>query len=187
MKKVYNWARKKVHTAHATPVLAFLVFIEGILFMTTSTLLLLYCLERPKKAWFYATITIIASILGGILGYLVGAFLWNIIGKPLISLFTKPEHFTELVQRYKTAGMGAIFIATFLPIPYKMVTLTAGFCKISFVQFLISISLARAIRFYLIAFTAYHWGDKIQQILDRFFYYLIALGIGLVIFYFLVL
>lgn len=186
MKKMYNWARLQVHTKYATPALAFLVFIEGVLFMTTSTLLMLYCLERPTKAWYYATVTIIFSVIGGLFGYIVGGFLWDTIGHTLISLFTKPETFTELVGRYKTSSMSAIFIASFLPIPYKMVTLTAGFCQLPLLGFIISIACARAIRFYLIAFTAYHWGDKIQQILDQYFYYLIALCIGLMILFYVV-
>lgn len=186
MKKIYHWATKKVHTPYATPLLSFLVFIEGVLFMPTSSLLMLYCLERRSRAFYYATVTTIASILGGVFGYLAGSFLWELIGTKLISLFTTPEAFEKLIEHYKTYSITGVFIASFLPMPYKLITLTAGFCKLPFISFLLSISCARAIRFYAIAFTAYHWGDYIQQILDRYFYYLIALGIGImVLFYFI--
>jgi len=186
MKKLYHWATKKVHTRYATPLLSALVAIEGVLFMPTSSLLMVYCLERRSRAFYYATVTTIASILGGILGYIAGAFLWELIGHQLIGLFTTPEAFENLVTHYKTYSISGVFIASFLPMPYKLVTLTAGFCQLSLIPYIISISCARAIRFYLIALTVYFWGDRIQQILDRYFYYLIALGIGMMVLFYII-
>lgn len=184
MKRIYHWAKQRVHTWYAIPLLSGLVFIEGVLFMPTSSLLMVYCLERRSRAFYYATVTIISSILGGIFGYIAGAFLWDLIGSQLVSLFTTPEKFQQLVEQYQTYSISGVFIATFLPMPYKLVTITAGFCHLPITSYIISISIARAIRFYLIALTAYHWGDKIQQILDDYFYYLIALGIGIMILFY---
>src|SRR3990167_9703206 len=115
MKRLYTWATKKVHAPYATPLLSVLVFIEGVLFMPTSTLLMVYCLERRSRAYYYATITVIASILGGILGYLAGAFLWDLLGKKMIGLFTTPEEFTHLTQQYAIYGISGVLIASFLP------------------------------------------------------------------------
>lgn len=186
MKKVYQWATKKVHTKYATPLLSLLVFIEGVLFMPTSSLLMVYCLERRSRAFYFATVTVISSIIGGIFGYVAGSFLWEIVGAKLVGLFTTPEAFETLITHYKTYSISGVFIASFLPMPYKLVTVTAGFCKLPLVPFILSITLARAIRFYAIAFTVYHWGDTIQQILDRYFYYLIALGIGIMVLFYLI-
>jgi membrane protein YqaA with SNARE-associated domain len=177
MKSLYKWASKTVYSPYASFLFFSLVFIEAFFFMPSSTLYIIYALEKRNQAFFYAILAIAASICGAAIAYLLGIFLWDSVGSILVQSVMKPETFTKLVFYYQKYQITAVLAAGFLPLPYKAITLTAGFCKIPFMPFLISCAIARGARFLILAGAIIIWGEQIQQILDRYFYYLVVLGI----------
>ena len=181
IRALYDWMGTFVHSPYATTMLALFFFIEAIFFLPTDPLLILFCVERQKKAFFYATVATIASVLGGIVAYYIGFLVWASIGHYLIEAFTSHETFNRLCDQYRLYQNWAVLIAGFTPIPFKAVTLTAGFCKLPLLPFIICSFIARGARFYLIAATISTWGKTIKQFIDTHFNRLVVTFILLVV------
>jgi len=191
LKKIYDWMGTKVHSRFATPFLAFLFFVEAIFFVPTDPILILFCLERRKKTYWYATLATIASVCGGMVAYWIGFSLWNAVGPQIInSTFVRcimsQETFHYLCFQYDLYSHWAVLFAGFSPIPYKAATLSAGFCQISFVPFVLFSLIARGARFFLVAWIIKRWGVQIKKYIDRYFtllvvLFLIILGVAVLI------
>ncbi len=175
LRTMYDWMGKQVYSPYATPMLAFLFFIEAIFFFPVDPILLVYCLEHRKKAWYFATVATVASVLGGIVGYYIGFALWQIFGSVILGWLISPEKFNNAVQLFNRYEMWAVLIAGFTPIPYKAVTYTAGFCKLPIIPFIAYSFVARGARFYLLSFVISMWGVPIKEYIDRYFNLLVAL------------
>jgi membrane protein YqaA with SNARE-associated domain len=181
VRRCYNWVGAQVHAPHAVPLLAFLFFIESIILIPIDPLLALYCMEYPSRSWYFASVATLASIGGGLIGYALGAFCWDLIGHKMILVFFNPEQFASallLCQKYQA---WALLIGGFLPIPYKLLTLTAGFLHFPLGYFILFSALARTARFFLIAVILHYTGSTIKQCIDRYFSYLVAFFLLLVV------
>lgn len=185
-KSIYRWMGSCVHKPHADLLLTVLFYFEALIFfLPTDPMLIIYCIERRKKAFWYAFIATVGSVLGGATGYLIGYWLWEsygqiIINSRLVSMVLKPDDFSYLCELYKEHEYLAIFIAGFTPVPYKAATFTAGFCKLGFIPFVICSFIARGARFFLYAIVITIWGEKIKEYLDRYFNLLVVLIILLI-------
>jgi len=178
VKKMYDWMGNCVYSRYADVTLGVLFYLEAIFFIPTDPMLIMYCIERRDKAYYYATIATITSVLGGVTGYFIGYYLWlsagqQIIHHPLVSYVMTPHTFHHLCDLYKKYEALAILAAAFTPIPYKAATLTAGFCNLSLAPFIIASLIGRGARFYLYAITISIWGKQIKQYIDRYFNLLI--------------
>jgi membrane protein YqaA with SNARE-associated domain len=186
LKKLYHWMGQKIYSPYADVILGILFYIEAIFFFPTDPMLIFYCITRPNRAITYATIATIGSSLGGLTGYGIGYALWESVGEqiihaPIVNYIMSPSTFYFLRQQYQTYEYWAVLIAGFTPIPYKAATLSAGFCKLSIIPFIICSALARGFRFYLFAFAIKWWGPSMKQYIDRYFNLLVILFIILVI------
>ena len=181
IRKLYDWMGTFVHLPLGEAVLALFFFIEAIFFFPADPLLILFCVERPKKSFYYATIATIASVIGGVAAYYLGMTVWNLIGQKLIALFTSPETFAYLCDQYQKYQNWAVLIAGFTPLPFKAVTLTAGFCRLPLFPFIICSIIARGARFFLVAALIHQWGKQIKEYIDKHFNTLVLLFIFLVI------
>lgn len=172
----YAWMCRQIHSPYAIHLLALFFFIEAtIFFLPIDPLLMLYCLEQPKRSWFFATIATFASVSGGIFGYIIGLALWQTVGPFMLSYIIAPEAFHSVVGWFKHYEISAVLIAGFTPIPYKAVTLGAGFCRLPLIPFIACSIIARGARFYLLAFIAAHWGAEVKEYVDRYFNIMILL------------
>ncbi|KKP35481.1 MAG: hypothetical protein UR26_C0004G0028 [candidate division TM6 bacterium GW2011_GWF2_32_72] len=187
LKKLYKWVGSQVHTKFANPILAFLFFIEAIFFVPVDPILVLFCIEKRNKAFHYAAIATLFSVLGGICGYFIGFAVWETIGQKLINLFVSESTFLNIQDKYHQYESWAVLIAGFTPIPYKAVTLTAGFFKLPLLPFIWFSAIARGARFFLIASVIKIWGGQIQHFIDRYFNLLVALFLLMIIAFTLVL
>jgi membrane protein YqaA with SNARE-associated domain len=169
-----------VHSRHGNWILAGFFFVEAIFFFPADPLLILFCVERRKKAFYYGTIATLASVLGGIAGYYIGYSVWNLIGKTLVNIFATQAKFEYLCGQYRLYQNWAVLVAGFTPLPYKLVTLTAGFCKLPLVPFIACSFIARGARFYLVSSVIYIWGETIKEYIDRFFNALVFIFIAMV-------
>jgi len=187
IKRFYDWMASCVYSPYADVTLGFLFFLEAIFFLPTDPMLIMYCISRQEKVFRYATIATISSVFGGITSYLIGAMLWDIAGEQIIhnkivNYILSPATFTYLSQQFRQHEWLAILIAGFTPIPYKAATLTAGFCKISLIPFVLCSVIARGSRFYLLAIIIKILGVHIQQSINRYFNIVIGLTALTIIF-----
>ena len=187
IKQFYHWMASCVYSPYAESILGFLFFLEAIFFLPTDPMLIMYCINRQEKAFRYATIATIFSVLGGVTSYFIGLILWNTVGEQIIhnriiNYVLSPATFTHLTQQYRQYEWWAILVAGFTPIPYKAATLTAGFCKLSLIPFILCSIIARGARFYLLAGIIRILGVHIQQSINRYFNIMIGLTALAVIF-----
>ena len=177
--RLYEWTLRWAEHKFAPRILAFLTFIESIFFpIPPDVLLAPMVLAKPQSAWRLATITTIASILGGAVGYWLGYLMFEPWIQPLITEFGYQERFDKAISWFKEWGVWVVFIAGFSPIPYKLFTVSAGFLHMAFLPFFITSAIGRGMRFFLVA-GLIKWGgspmeQKIRQWVD-------VLGWGLVI------
>jgi membrane protein YqaA with SNARE-associated domain len=181
IRRLYDWMGSFVHSPYGEWILAAFFFIEAIFFFPSDPLLILFCVEHQKKALWYATVATFASVLGGIAGYYIGYSVWSIVGHRLVALFSSQATFDHLCGQYKLYQNWAVLVAGFTPIPYKLVTLTAGFCKLPLLPFIVCSFIARAARFYLVGGVIYIWGATIKEYIDRYFNALLMIFVALII------
>jgi len=185
VRKIYDWMGNQVHSRYADVTLGVLFYLEAIFFIPTDPMLIIYCIERRDRAYYYATIATLCSVIGGLTGYFIGYGLWQTVGQqiihnPLVSYVMTPATFHHLCGLYKKYEALAILAAAFTPIPYKAATLTAGFCNLSLMPFIIASLIGRGARFYLYAITISIWGKQIKQYIDRYFNLLVLCAMVLI-------
>jgi|SRR5579862_2482292 len=181
-KKVYNWAASKASLPLAPLWLGIIFASELFLFLPMDALLMLFCLQNPQRRFLYASIATVVSICMACVGYGIGLLLWDSMGPFIVKHLLSENTFHTFVQHYNLHESGAIFIGALLPIPFKIVTLSAGFCQLSLGNFLLFIGLARAVRFFSVAEAMYRWQAPIKRFIDRHFNrLLVGLGIKIVL------
>jgi membrane protein YqaA with SNARE-associated domain len=119
-RKIYTLAANKVHSPWASFWLATLFLLEIALFIPLDALLMLFCIERPPQAFFYALVAAIFSTLSGLVGFCMGLLLWDTAGTYLVSHFIGPHFFERLVQHYQSYQTIALLCGAFLPLPFKV-------------------------------------------------------------------
>lgn len=170
VRRVYDWMGSKVGTPFATLWLAALFFIEASVFMIpVDPLLILYCLKNRSRSLFYGFIATTASVIGGVFGYFIGALMWQTVGSWIVQNIISQSVFDGIVAKYVLYQHWAVFIAAFTPIPYKAVTISAGFCHLDIALFVLFSILGRGLRFFALAGFVYVWGKQIQGFVDRYF------------------
>lgn len=162
--KVMGWSRHR----YATRYLAGLSFAESSFFpIPPDVMLAPMSMAKPKKAMSYATVTTIASVFGGILGYLIGVFAFEFVEHIIIDFGYEQKYLTAKAW-FDEWGVWAIFIAGFSPIPYKIFTITAGIISMSFLPFVIASFIGRGARFYLVAVLMAKGGKNMEEKLRRY-------------------
>jgi len=175
IKKTYDWMGSKVESPYAIWWLAALFFIESsFLIIPVDPLLILFCVERTSRSFYYAMVATIASVFGGLFGYFIGAVLWESVGVALVTWVISESTFYNIVAKYKMNQHWAIFLAGFLPLPYKAITVSAGFCHLPIVPFMVYSTLARGGRFFLVAGLIKLMGPKVKVFIDRYFNQLVV-------------
>lgn len=190
VKKSYDWLSKKSQTSSGLILLAILFFLESfILIIPVDPLLIMYCTENQKRAWLYAALATVASTLGGLVGYLLGSWLWQRVGNWLIAYLFDAQTFDRACLSYKHYQHWAVFIAGLTPLPYKAVTISAGFCRLPLCTFTVFSLLGRGTRFFILAGILRRWGEPLKNFIDRYFTLLLLLFLvllatgGILVFY----
>ena len=182
LRKLYDWVLGWAYSPYSTPALFLLAFSESSFFPVPPDVLLIPLgLSKPKKSFYYATISSIGSILGGAFGYLIGLFLMNSVGIPILKAYGLMEKYQYVSQLYNQYNALAVSVAGFTPLPYKLFTIAAGACRINFPVFIIASALSRSARFFLVSALVYAFGERARAFIDRYFNWLaLAFGILLV-------
>jgi len=168
LRRMYDWCVAAAGRPYATWLMGIISFIESSFFpIPPDVMLIPMMLARPDRAYFFATVCTLTSVAGGVLGYAIGALLYDTVGIWLIQLYgygNKIETFREL---YAEWGAWIIIGKGVTPIPYKLVTILSGFAGYSLVMFILCSFIARGIRFYVLAFLFRRYGSKAREILEK--------------------
>lgn len=169
LRKLYDWVLHWAETKYGTPALFVLAFAESSFFpIPPDVLLMALSLSIPKKAFRYAAVCTVGSVLGGILGYYLGFAFWE-LAKGILFHYIDKDGF-EVVREYFNQYQGwAIAVAGLTPIPYKVFTITAGFLRANLLVFIVASILARGLRFFTVAGLIYLFGPKIKDFIDKYF------------------
>lgn len=180
-RRMYNWVLSLSHKKHATPALFGLSFAESSFFpIPPDVLQIALTLERRDKAFFYAAVSTIASVLGGMFGYLIGFAFWHALSSFFLTYVFKQEVFDKVGGLYEQYNFWCVFIAAFTPIPYKVFTIAAGVFSVSFPMFVIASLIGRGMRFFIVAGLLYKFGPPIKTFIEKYFN-LLSLVFGIVL------
>ncbi len=169
VRNVYNWAANKAYSPRSHWWLGLVFLSELIFFLPLDGLLILFCMHNPKKRFFYAFLATLASTFVAFLGYEIGFLVWDSLGPYIIGNLISPEFFNKLVASYNAHEYLAVFTGSLLPIPFKAVTVSAGFCQLALAPFLLFVGFARALRFFFVAELINIFGDRLKAFIDRHF------------------
>lgn len=156
-------------------------FAESSFFPIPPDLLLIPIVARLRSKWFYyALITTIASVIGGIFGYFIGAMLFDFVGTILVKTYHLEDELVYVSTLFQQNAFLAIFTAAFTPIPYKIFTIAGGLFHINFFVFVIASILGRGMRFFAVAYLMKIFGEQIGRLAFKYFN-LLTLAVGIVI------
>jgi membrane protein YqaA with SNARE-associated domain len=176
-KKIYAWASQKANSRFAPLWLGVIFFLELIFLIPMDAILLLFCLENPKRRYIYASVATLASLSSGIVGYFLGMAAWDLISPYVLDRMFSTSFFERICSHYLANQHSAVFLGSLLPIPFKAVTLSAGVCELALLPFLGMIFLGRFARFFLIAKVVQRWGIQIKNFVDKHFHrFIVAVG-----------
>ncbi|MEK9785209.1 MAG: YqaA family protein [Gammaproteobacteria bacterium] len=167
--RLYDWVLGWAKHPRASRYLAALSFAESSFFpIPPDVMLAPMALARRDRAWWFAFITTVWSVLGGALGYLIGMFLFDVLAQPLISFYDASEAFATAQDKFKAHGVWIVFIAGFTPIPYKIFTISAGLASMAFFPFVVASLIGRGARFFLVSALIYFGGERFESGLRRY-------------------
>ncbi len=162
--RVMRWSTHR----HAPFYLAGLSFAESSFFpIPPDVMLAPMALGKPHRAWHFALLTTIASVLGGMAGYLIGMFAFELI-EPLLHSAGYWDKYLQTREWFAEWGLWVIFIAGFSPIPYKVFTITAGVIGMTFLPFVLASAIGRGARFFMVAGLMMWGGARMEQTLRQY-------------------
>jgi membrane protein YqaA with SNARE-associated domain len=124
-------------------------------------------LAQKAKAWWFATIATLGSVIGGVFGYAIGYFVFEYIGQPILSFYGMTHAFHDFAARYNEWGAWIVFIAGITPFPYKVITIASGATELNIMVFMVASILARGLRFFVVAGLLYWIGQPIRGFIER--------------------
>ena len=169
LRKLYDWTMEKAAHRHAVWWLAMFSFVEASFFpIPPHPLLGLMCLAEPKKAIRFALVATFASVAGGLLGYAIGWGLYDTVGTELLALLGLTESFPAAVCYLNEYGFWLFVAKGATPIPFKLLTITAGFMGMNLVMFILGSIVSRAISFMIVGVLFRLFGAPIKRFIDKY-------------------
>lgn len=170
LKNLYDWVLSLAARKSAEAWLAFIAVIESSVFLVPADVLFLpMAIARPQRAYRYALIATTGSVIGGILGYMLGSLAFESIIKPMLTFYGELARFEQMKACTSNQTLLVLLVTSglaHLP-PIKIVTILAGVAQISFVFFVVSCILARGARFFALAYALRRWGEPIRGFIEK--------------------
>lgn len=168
VKGLYDWTLRMADHRHALWVLAAVAFIESSVFpIPPDVLMIPMILARPSRAWLIAGVALFASVLGGMLGYAIGALAFDTIGQPILASLGKADAMAEFNTRFNDLGFWAVLTAGVTPFPYKVITIMSGWTGMPLGTFIATSILARGLRFFIVAGLLWKFGEPIRDFIEK--------------------
>ena len=180
LKGIYDWTMRLAEHRHAGSSLFAVSFIESSFFpIPPDVMLVPMVLAKRAKAWAYAAIATVGSVIGGFFGYAIGYFLFEQVARPLLSFYGYLDKFSTFAGQYNDYGAWIVLFAGITPFPYKVITIASGATGLNLVVFAVASLIARGLRFYIVAGLLYWFGPPIRAFIEK--------RLGLVLSVFLIL
>ena len=168
LRGLYNWTMGLAGHRHALWALAIVSFAESSIFPIPPDILMIpMILARPNRAFLIASVCLIASVLGGIAGYAIGALFYDQIGAPILAALGKADAMAEFNTRFNDLGFWPVLIAGLTPFPYKVITIMSGWTGLPLGTFIVTSIIARGIRFFVIAALLRQFGAPLRDFVER--------------------
>jgi membrane protein YqaA with SNARE-associated domain len=166
--RVYTQTLALAASRYATAALALVAFAESSFFPLPPDLLLIpMILARPRRAFLLAGLCTVMSVLGGFLGYAIGYFLFDAIGRPILEFYHAMGRYDALKAAFAQWGVWIIIIKGLTPIPYKLVTIASGVAQFPIVPFALASLVSRSLRFFLLAALLWRFGEPVREFIER--------------------
>ncbi len=165
---MYDWCIAAAHKPYALWLMGAVSFAESSFFPIPPDIMLIpMSLARPQKAWLYALVCTVTSVAGGVVGYAIGALLYDSVGQWLINLYGYGDKVEAFRASYAEYGAWIILLKGLTPIPYKLVTITSGFADYNLLLFVIFSIITRGGRFFVIAVLLNRYGPWIREAIEK--------------------
>ena len=165
---LYNWTLSLAQSRHALWALALVAFLESSVFPIPPDILMIpMILAAPSRAFLIAGVALVASVLGGLLGYFIGYGLFETVGRPVLEFYGKDAYFEEFRTTYNAWGAWAVLIAGITPFPYKVITILSGATSLNLPVFIAASIVARGVRFFIVAALLWKFGAPIRDFIER--------------------
>ena len=188
LKRCYDWVMGWSDSPYGTPALFLIAFAESSFFpVPPDVLLMALAISASSRSLFYALVCSVGSVLGGVVGYVIGLEFYELVGHRIIDLYGVSEQFDAVGGRYKERAFIAVAVAGFTPIPYKVFTISAGLFRIPLLTFVAGSVLGRSGRFFLVGGLFRLFGPSIRTFVDRYFNLLSILFVILLVLGFVVI
>ncbi len=168
LRRLYDWTISLAQSPYAIWALAVVAFVESSFFpIPPDVLMIPMIIARPSRAFLIAAVATVASVLGGMFGYYIGAALMDTVGRPILEIYGKSDSFAEMSAVFNEYGAWAVVIAGVTFLPFKVVTIASGVTGLSVPVFIVSSIFARALRFFLVAALLWKFGAPIRDFIER--------------------
>ena len=169
IRRLYDWTMGLAARKNALWALAAIAFIESSVFpIPPDVMLLPMVLAAPRRAWVIAGVATLASVMGGFLGYAIGALLFESVGQPVLEFYGYGEKFTEFQLRYNEWGFWIVLVAGFTPFPYKVITIASGVAGLDLLTFALASVVSRGARFFIVAALLWRFGPAIRSFIEKY-------------------
>ena len=182
IQRLYDWTLSLAQHPRALWALALIAFIESSFFPIPPDLIMIpMIIAAPHRAFVIAGVALVASVLGGLLGYAIGAFAFETIGEPILASLGKADAMAEFSERFNNMGFWAILTAGVTPFPYKVITIMSGWTAMPMGVFIATSILARGLRFFIVAWLLYKYGAPIRDFIEKRLPLMFTLAVALLI------
>ena len=179
---LYDWTMQLANNPRAIWLLGFVSFIEAIFFpIPPDVLLIPMILANIKRAWLYAFVTTITSVIGGLVGYAIGYLAYEQIAEPLLLSLGKQAAMSLFSSSINENGFLIVLTAGISPIPFKVVSVMSGFTQMPVFVFLLSALIGRATRFFVVATLLKYYGETIKSFIETYLGWLFLFFIALIV------
>tara|TARA_B100001093_G_C26758459_1_gene984533 strand:- start:793 stop:1371 length:579 start_codon:yes stop_codon:yes gene_type:complete len=169
IRALYDWTIDLADHPRALWALTIIAFVESSFFpIPPDALLIPMIIANPRKAWLYAAVAMLASVLGGLLGYAIGALAFEQIGKPVLTALGKTQALAAYSEKFNAVGFWTVLTAGITPLPFKVVTIMSGATAMPIILFLTTAVIARGIRFFAVAALLWFFGVRIRHFIERY-------------------
>ncbi|WP_370251657.1 YqaA family protein [Nioella sp.] len=165
---LYDWTIGLAGHRHALWALALVSFLESSVFPIPPDILMIpMIIAAPSRAFLIATVCLVSSVLGGLLGYYIGFGLFETVGRPVLEFYGKDAYFEDFATRYNEWGAWAVLVAGVTPFPYKVITIMSGVTQLNLGVFMVASVIARGLRFFIVAALLWKFGAPIRDFIER--------------------
>lgn len=168
MRRLYDWMMRMAGHRKAPQALFWVSFVESSIFpIPPDVMLIPMVLKNRAKAWLYATIATVGSVIGGLAGYAIGFYVFAYIGEPILKMYGYGDKYAQTAELFREWGPWILIAKGWTPFPYKVLTIAAGAFHMELVPFVLASIVARAMRFYPVSGLLYWFGEPVREFIEK--------------------